>query len=130
MVGLLLKYLENPIFVLTMKTYKLYNKFAIALLLTVAVNIAALGTGLTGKNKSSFSLKKVNKAKGFSLTGLKHGSFQLKGSSLINYQRNSDNTVTVNSVIRYQSGNTTYVYPYKFKAKAPLFKTPQAPAIR
>ncbi len=112
-----------------MKTYKLYNKFVIALLLTVVVNIAALGTGLTGKNKSSFSLKNVSKAKGFSLTNLK-GGFQFKSSSLINYQRESNNTVSVNSVIKYQNGNTTYVYSYKLKAKTPLFKAPQAPAIR
>lgn len=114
-----------------MKKYKLYNKWVIALLLSFAVNIAALGTGLTGKkNASSFTLKNIGKAKGFSLSGLKSANFQFKGSTLINYQRNSDKTLSVNSVIHYQKGNTTYVYPYKYKVKLSLFKAPQAAAIR
>ena len=38
------------------------------------------------------------------------------------------NSVEMNTMMRFDNGNTTYVYPYKFKMKvATKFKTPIAP---
>ena len=36
-------------------------------------------------------------------------------------QQNNDK----NSMLQYNNGNTTYIYPYKIKVKVPKFKTPQ-----
>lgn len=70
----------------------------------------------------------MNNKKSFTLTP-STSNYQFKGSQFLNVKK-SGNTLQVNSVIRYQSGNTTYVYPYKYKVKAPLFKTPTAPTNR
>ena len=52
--------------------------------------------------------------------------FQYKGSQNI-YQVNSIHSMEGKSIISFQNGNTTYVYPYKYKVKVPLFKTPSSP---
>lgn len=49
--------------------------------------------------------------------------FQYSGSQNI-YQINSTNSIEGQSMIRLQHGNTTYIYPYKYKVKVPFFKTP------
>lgn len=106
-----------------------YHKVIVVFLLVLVGHIS-FGTGITEKaNKSTFTLKNLNKSKGFTLSpGV--SNYQFKGSQFLSVKKSSNNTVQVNSVIRYQSGNTTYVFPYKYKVKAPLFKTPAAPAIR
>lgn len=105
-----------------------YHKFIAAFLLVLVGHIS-FGTGITEKsNRSTFTLRNMNKSKSFTLTP-STSNHQFKGSQFLNVKK-SGNTLQVNSVIRYQSGNTTYVYPYKYKVKAPLFKTPTAPAIR
>lgn len=107
-----------------------YFKVIIMLLLVLAGNIA-FGTGSTEKSgRSNFTLKNMSKAKSFTLSGAAAGRMELKGSQFLSVQKGKNNTLMVNSVIRMQSGNTTYVYPYKYKVKAPLFKTPAAPSIR
>lgn len=52
--------------------------------------------------------------------------FQYKGSANL-YQINSSTSVEGQSMIRMEHGNTAYVYPYKYKVKTPLFKTPTPP---
>lgn len=104
-----------------------YHKFMIVFLL-VMVGHFSFGTGITEKgNRSNFTLKNLNKNKTMNLAP---SSYQFRGSQFLSVKKGNNNTIQVNSVIRYQSGNTTYVFPYKYKVKAPLFKTPSAPAIR
>jgi hypothetical protein len=125
----LLNVSKSPIFVIEMKKGFTYRKLIVVLLLVLVGNIS-FGTGITEKaNKSNFTLKNLNKSKGFSLSP-NVSSYQFKGSQFLSVKRNANNTLQVNSVIRYQSGNTTYVFPYKYKVKAPLFKTPSAPVNR
>jgi hypothetical protein len=113
-----------------MKKGLTYTKVIIALLLVFAGHIA-FGTGTTEKSgKSNFTLKNMSKAKSFTLSGAAVSKSQFKGSQFLSVKKGKDNSLQVNSVIRYQSGNTTYVYPYKYKVKAPLFKTPSAPSFR
>lgn len=52
--------------------------------------------------------------------------FLYKGSRNIG-QVNSIYSAEGSSIIRFQNGNTTYLYPYKYKIKAPLFKAPVSP---
>jgi hypothetical protein len=112
-----------------MKKGHTYNK-AIIVLLLVLVGHISFGTGITEKsNHSTFTLKGMSKNKSFTVSPRVTGNYQFKGSQFFSVQK-TGNTLQVNSVIRYQSGNTTYVFPYKYKVKAPLFKTPSAPAIR
>ena len=107
-----------------------YNKFIIAVLLVLAGHIA-FGTGTTEKSsRSNFTLKGHNKTKSFIVTGAAAGSYQFKGSQFLSVKKGKNNTLQVNSMVRYQNAKTTYVYPYKYKVKAPMFKTPAAPAIR
>ncbi len=111
-----------------MKKGLAYNKLFIVLLLVLAGHFA-FGTGSTEKsNKSNFTLKNLNKNKSIVLTNT-GGAYKFKGTQFLSVKKEK-NTLQVNSVIRYQSGNTTYVYPYKYKVKAPLFKAPSAPALR
>jgi hypothetical protein len=125
----LLNVLKIPTFVIEMKKGLTYNK-AIIVLLLVLVGHICFGTGITEKsNRSAFTLKGNSKNKSFTLSPSVTGNYHFKGSQFISIQKQG-NTVQVNTVIRYQNGNTTYVYPYKYKVKAPLFKTPSAPAIR
>ena len=113
-----------------MKKGLTYSKLIIALLLVLAGHIA-FGTGTTEKTgKSNFTLKNMSKAKSFTLSGAAAGKYQFKGSQFLSVQKGKNNTIQVNSVVRLQNGKTTYVYPYKYKVKAPLFKTPAAPALR
>jgi hypothetical protein len=57
-------------------------------------------------------------------------NYKFKSTHLVSVKKDKNNTIQVNSVVRYQSGNTTYTFPYKYKVKAPLFKSPAAPSLR
>ena len=87
--------------------------------------------GSTKKTNANtdISLKNFNKSnyKNTAYPSFRLSSFQYKGSSS-RYQVNSRNSIEGQSVIRLENGNTAYVYPYRYKVKAPLFKTPIAPA--
>lgn len=78
---------------------------------------------------TDISLKNFNRSsyKNTAYPSFRLSSFQYKGSSN-RYQVNSKNSIEGQSVIRLESGNTAYVYPYKYKVKTPFFKTPTAPA--
>ena len=36
---------------------------------------------------------------------------------------------TFNNMMRFEKGNTTYIYPYKHKVKVAVFKTPTSSSI-
>lgn len=86
------------------------------------------GSSKKTNTANNFSLKNFNKNsfKNTAYPSFKLSKFQFKGSSDI-YQVNSKTAVEGQFFIRMENGNTTYVYPYKYKVKVPFFKTPTAP---
>jgi hypothetical protein len=71
----------------------------------------------------------VLKFTGFELRSLNASSFALKPGliykgSFNNILKSPDET-TIHSIITYQKGNTTFIYPYKHKVNVPKFKTPE-----
>lgn len=108
------------------------RKLVIALLFACATQIS-LGS-FTGtvdeKAKEKYSLKNFNKnfykkASPFRLTA----GFQYKGSQIVNQQKDATG-ITYNNMLRFEKGNTTYIYPYKHKVSVPLFKTPTPPSFQ
>ncbi|MBA4258799.1 MAG: hypothetical protein C0446_06515 [Chitinophaga sp.] len=105
-------------------------KKAPLVMLLVSLHLAIAAFAFTGivddKAKSSkFTLKSLNSfsKKGLSLSAIK-SNLQYKGITLTGnglLMQNSD----VNTMLQYNNGNTTYVYPYKIKVKVPKFKIPQ-----
>lgn len=107
-------------------------KIMLALLLVSGADIAMGSfTGTTeDKAKNIYSLKNFNRnfyksASPFSL----RAGFQHTGSRLISAKKESNGDVSLHSMMRFEKGNTTYIYPYKHKVTAPRFKTP-APPLR
>lgn len=104
----------------------------LALLLVSAADIAfGSFTGTTeDKAKNIYSLKNFNRNfyKSASPFSLRSG-FQYSGSRLIAVKKESNGDLTINSMMRFEKGNTTYIYPYKHKVPVPKFKTP-APPLR
>lgn len=107
----------------------IYQKLAalIAFVLISQLVMAAFTGSAEDKNKANkYSLKNLSKlSKNYSLSSLKTG-FLFKGFQDFSQQR-LNNGIEVNSMVRMEKGNTTFVYPYKFKVKVPKFKTPVAP---
>ncbi|HXL58085.1 MAG TPA: hypothetical protein VN958_17610 [Chitinophagaceae bacterium] len=108
-----------------------HSKLLFAAILIFAVELAfGAFTGKTDDDKNKFSLKNLNTINQvYSLSSLRTNTFHYMGS-LDLYQQNNGNRVQVQSMIRLERGNTTYVYPYKYTIKVPKFKTPTPPAIR
>lgn len=108
-------------------------KFFVALLLVGATHLAmASFTGSSeGKNKQ-FSLKAFNRsltrtsANPFSL----RSGFEYKGSDVVNLKKEANGTTSITSIMKYERGNTTYIYPYKHKVVVSKFATPKQPSIR
>jgi hypothetical protein len=108
------------------------GKIAIALLLVFATNLSMGSfTGTVGEqSKEKYSLKNFNKnfykkASPFTLTA----GYQFKGVEIVN-QKADITGINYNTMLRYEKGNTTYIYPYKHKVSVPLFKTPTQPSLR
>ncbi|HEX8461850.1 MAG TPA: hypothetical protein VF623_10485 [Segetibacter sp.] len=109
------------------------KKIMIALLL-VGVTHIALGsfTGSTDKKSNNlYSLKNFNRNfyRSMSPFSLRAG-FTYKGSQLLSQKKSSTGDITFTSMMRYEKGNTTYIYPYTHKVSVPKFKAPSAPAFR
>lgn len=105
-------------------------KFMIALLLVGATHIA-LGS-FTGrsdrKSSNSYSLKNFNRNfyKSYSPYSLRAG-FDFKGLQILSQKKEANGDVSFNSMLRYEKGNTTYIYPYKHKINLAKFATPTPP---
>ena len=113
-----------------MNTKQYIKKASFVALLAMGIQVAYAAFSFTGiadeKTKNSkYSLKNLSALshKGLSFSSLK-SSLQFKGSQL---PKDIQSGSEVNSMLRYDNGNTTYIYPYKFKVKAPKFKTPAPP---
>lgn len=107
------------------------KKASIVALLLMGIQVAYAAFSFTGitdeKTKTSkYSLKNLSvlSHKGLSFSSLK-SSLQYKGTQFTT--KETINGSEVSSMLRFDNGNTAYVYPYKFKIKAPKFKTPSRP---
>ena len=115
-----------------MKSVCTYTKiFLVAVAFLAAVQIvyaasATSGNVTGGDNNKQISLKNIGKYRPYNnLPSLKFSQFQYKGSSNFLQIKSSGNTIQMQSTIRLQNGNTTYVYPYKYKTKLQqVFKVP------
>jgi len=110
-----------------------FKKMLIALLFVGATQIA-LGsfTGSTDKKSNSlYSLKNFNRNfyKSSSLFSLRAG-FQYKGSQLLSQKKATNGDLSFTTMMRFEKGNTTYIYPYTHKVSVPKFKTPTPPTFR
>lgn len=104
--------------------------FLLTALLT-KVAMGAFSGSADEKNKSKFSLKNLSKlSKTYSLYSLKSNNYQFKGIYNFNQPEKNENNLEFNSMIRMENGNTTYVFPYKYKVRVPRFKTPTPPSFR
>jgi len=123
----LLRKKENIIFV-AVKKRSTYRFIFSGFLIVFACAAFGAFSGKIGDDGSKFNLKDLghyspkNYYGGlFMSSSLKQFSF--KGSEEISAKFNG-NGAQFESMIRLQKGNTTYVYPYKYKVQAPKFKTP------
>lgn len=112
-----------------MTVRKHIRKITIAALLMLGVQLAFAAftfTGITEKRAkdSKYTLKNAHNlsTKAVSYASLKYSLHLSNGSQSVSQSTKSGLEVT--SLLRYQNGNTSYVYPYKFKVKVPKFKTP------
>jgi hypothetical protein len=85
--------------------------------LTTVAAFATLGDGRVKKSKTNQSLL-TNKATTTSFS-LRSG-YNFRGSQVINTQAKS--FVSLNTVLTYQKGNTTYIVPLKKKVLLPTVK--------
>lgn len=113
-----------------MNIQRYIKKASIVALLAMGIQMAYAAFSFTGiadeKNKNNkFSLKNLSSLshKGLSFSSLK-SSLQYKGTGTQSVSKESFSGFEMSSMLRYDNGNTTYIYPYKFKVKAPKFKTP------
>lgn len=105
----------------------LFKVLVISLLLGIQVTYAAFTlTGLTDeKSKNAkYSLRTLSNLsnKGLSFPALRYG-LPFKGTQSFTFTRHGS-MLESNSMMRFGYGNTTYVYSYHVKVKAPKFKTP------
>jgi hypothetical protein len=116
---------------------KRYNiqlkKITLALFLMGAAHLS-MGS-FTGssdnRSKNLYSLKNFNRNfyKSNSPFSLRAG-FEYKGLQLLSQKKEINGDITLNSIVRFEKGNTTYIYPYTHKVSIPKFKSPTPPAFR
>ena len=109
------------------------TKLSVAVLFIFATNFAlASFTGKSERKSSTiFSLKNFNKnfyktASPFSL----RAGFTFRGFQVLSQKKESNGDITLNSMMRFEKGNTTYIYPYKHKVSTPKFITPSQGILR
>ena len=113
------------VYLYQMKTTQYIKKASFVALLMLGMQVAYAAFSFTGiadeKLKTSkYSLKNFSALshKGLSFSSLK-SSLQYKGPQSLSPAGKSDPTT-----LRFDNGNTSFVYPYKVKVKVPRFKTP------
>jgi hypothetical protein len=116
-----------------MKTRQNIQKIGFSIILVMAIQMAYAAFSFSGitdeHNKNSkYSLKNLNSFSRKSLTySSMKSSLQFRGTQLLINKDNQSGS-EINSTLRFDNGNATFVYPYKFKVKIPTkFKTPVAP---
>jgi hypothetical protein len=106
------------------------QKVIIPALFIMAIQVAYAAFSFTGlvdekAKNSKYSLKNLSSLSHKSLTySSMKASMQFRGTQLIG-SKDQQNPAEISSMLRFDNGNTTYVYPYKFKVKVPTkFKVP------
>ena len=113
-----------------MKRIKLVLTLTLAAILLVSVQSATAAFTLSGVTtekrgkQSKFTLKNLNllNSKSLSYSSLK-STMQYKSIQTLGLQLKGNNN-EVNSMLRFDNGNSSFVFPYKFKVKVPKFKAP------
>ena len=102
--------------------------FIISLQSFAALIGSTTGDDNRNERNKNISLKNFSSSKyrATAYPSFRLSQFQYKGSQNV-YQINSIHSMEGQSMISFQNGNTTYVYPYTYKIKVPLFKTPSSP---
>jgi hypothetical protein len=111
------------------------SKFILTLILAVtlfigvqtgyaAFTLSGVTTEKRGK-QSKFTLKNLNlfNTKSLSYSSLR-STMQYKSIQTLGLQLKGNNITEMNSMLRFDNGNSSFVFPYKFKVKVPKFKTP------
>ncbi len=123
-----------------MRGPKHIKEIIIASVFTLGVQMAFAAFSFTGitdektksnsNNNNKYSLKNLSALsshKNLSYASLK-SSMQFRGTQLMPASTTeTTNGTEVSSMLKFDNGNTTYIYPYKFKVKVPKFKTPTPP---
>jgi len=88
-----------------------------------AFTLSGISTEKRGK-QSKFTLKNLNllNSKSLSYSSLK-STMQYKSIQTLGLSKGNTNA-EMNSMLRFDNGNSSFVFPYKFKVKVPKFKTP------
>lgn len=109
------------------------KKLFIALLLVSATHLAmaSFTSSADKKLRNIYSLKNFNKNfyKSTSPFSLRSG-YNYKGLQLLSQTKQINGDISVNSMMRFEKGYTTYIYPYTHKVILPKFKTPAPPSLR
>lgn len=116
-----------------MRDKQTIKKITISAIFVMAIQVVFAAFSFTGitdehSRNSKYSLKNLSSLshKSLSYSAMK-SNLQFKGTQLLS-ATDPQNGSEINSMLRFDNGNTTYVYPYKFKVKVPTkFKTPVAP---
>lgn len=89
-----------------------------------AFTLSGISTEKRGK-QSKFTLKNLTllNTKSLSYSSLK-ATMQYKNIQTLGLQLKGNNNTEMNSMLRFDNGNSSFVFPYKFKVKVPKFKTP------
>lgn len=126
-------YLGNTYLCYQMKGKSYISKTLFVAILVLCIQAVYAAFSLTGiadekARSSKYSLKNISNLshKGLSFTSLKSG-LQYRGMQQPGLSRETVTGLEISSSLRYDNGNTTYIYPFKFKVKASKFKTPTAP---
>lgn len=109
---------------------KMHSKRLLILMAALLLINASFAAFFTDNHRTSdggskeFSLKNLKRFPNtYSAQSFNLSTFKFNGSRDV-YQVKTANSIQGQSIIRLQSGNTTYVYPYKYTVKVPRFKTP------
>ena len=112
---------ERVIFV-PMFRFRHIQKIAFAAIFLMAVQVAIASFSFTGindeRNKANkYSLKNLSlySHRSISISGLK-SEMQFKGSQSVS-QKSNDGALEMNSMMQFDKGNTTFIFPYKLKVK-------------
>lgn len=116
-----------------MRTKHTIQKLTVSVLLVMVIQVAFAAFSFTGiadehARNSKYSLKNLSSLSRKSVTySSMKSNLQFKGTQILP-STDSQNASEINSMLRFDNGNATFVYPYKFKLKVPTkFKTPVAP---
>ena len=107
-----------------MKKVKDIKKVSIALILIMFVKLAFASITFTGisdekSRGSKYSLKNFSNFRHtFSLNSLKY-RLHYTGSDILSQNQISPIGTQMNSMMRYDRGNTTYIMPFNYKVKVP-----------